>query len=52
MHQAWKVNCKLTESDNGVYLHEIICKVLQQFAWYDQLNIRESAWIVPLARAL
>lgn len=52
MHQAWKTNCKLTDQDNGVALHEMCCRLYEQACCYDQLNVGELAVAETSARAI
>ena len=52
MHTAWRQQAKLTQTDQGVTLHETVCKALHYATTYDQLNIGELASMEVLARGL
>ena len=51
-HQKWKTECKLTNTDGGVPLHEVCCEMLEALTVYDQVNVVNLAGAEHAARQL
>jgi hypothetical protein len=51
-HQTWRTNCRLQLGEGAVVEHEMICKVLQTFICYDQIDVANLAGCELLVRNL